>query len=73
MDKFTSEIIKHIAVISESESGWKKELNLVSWNGQEPKLDIRSWNQDHSCCSKGTTLTTEEFEALQNIELQSEV
>jgi hypothetical protein len=27
-------IIKYIAVLSEATKGWKKELNLISWNEQ---------------------------------------
>ena len=30
-------IIKEIGLLSESDKGWKKELNLVSWNDKEPK------------------------------------
>ena len=39
-DKITSKITRHIGVISESSRGWRLELNMVSWNGAEPKLDI---------------------------------
>ncbi len=35
------EIVKEIGVLSESAKGWKKELNLVSWNGKDPKYDLR--------------------------------
>lgn len=35
------EIIEHIGILSESSKGWKKELNLISWNGRELKYDIR--------------------------------
>ena len=35
------EIEDHICTIAENESGWKKELNLVSWNGRPSMtLDI---------------------------------
>ncbi len=60
----TRRIVKHIAVISETPSGWKKELNLVSWNGREPKLDVREWDPDHEKCSKGLTMSYEESQAL---------
>ena len=33
---FTFEIVEHIGVLSQTNNGWKKELNLVSWNGREP-------------------------------------
>ena len=37
------EIVKEIAVLSTSDSGYTKEINLISWNGKEPKYDIRSF------------------------------
>ena len=37
------EIVIEIAVLSKSDSGYTKEVNLVSWNGAKPKYDIRSW------------------------------
>lgn len=37
------------------------ELNLVSWYGKEPKLDIRGWSDDHGKMTKGICLTEEEF------------
>ena len=37
------EIKETIAVIAESAKGWKKELNLISWNGKEAKYDLREW------------------------------
>ncbi|SDK35419.1 YdbC family protein [Sediminibacillus albus] len=54
------EIIETLGVISESAKGWKKELNLVSWNGREPKYDIRDWAPDHEKMGKGVTLSKEE-------------
>ena len=41
--RITCEIVETIAVLSENEKGYTKEINLVSWNGAEPKLDIRNW------------------------------
>lgn len=55
------EITAHIGTISESEKGWTKELNLVSWNGREPKYDLREWNPDHDKMGKGITLTKDEL------------
>ncbi len=37
------EIIKEIGVLSESNKGWTKELNLISWNNREAKYDLRDW------------------------------
>jgi len=58
------EIKKHIGILSESNNGWTKEINLVSWNEKEPKYDIRDWNPEHTRMSKGITLTNEEFQKL---------
>ena len=61
------EIKKEIGVISEGKKGWKKELNLISWNDKEAKYDIRDWNEDPSKIGKGITLTKDE--AVKLIEL----
>lgn len=63
--EFSYEIIEEIAVLSENNKGWRKELNLVSWNGRPPKFDLRDWAPDHEKMGKGLTLTNEEFEELQ--------
>jgi len=58
------DIVKHFGVISSEKSGWKKELNLVSWNGRAPKLDVRDWAPGHEKAGKGITLSQEEAAAL---------
>ena len=58
------EIKKHIATLSESPKGWTKELNLISWNGRDPKYDIRDWSPNHEKMGKGVTLTQEELDQL---------
>lgn len=60
-------IIQNIACLSEERDGWTKELNLVSWNGNEAKYDIRSWTYDHRKMGKGITLTKEEIYTLKEI------
>lgn len=54
------EIVKEIAVLSTGESGYTKEINLISWNGKEPKYDIRSFSPNLEKCGKGVTLTETE-------------
>ena len=61
------DIIKEIGVLSENAKGWRKELNLISWNGGAAKYDIRDWAPDHEKMGKGTTLTEEEMENLKEI------
>ena len=67
MDGINFEIVRHFGVISTEKGGWKKELNLVSWSGRAPKLDIRDWATGHEKMGKGVTLT--EGEAAQLAEL----
>jgi len=55
------EIIKHIGVLGEGTKGWKKEVNIVSWNDRKPKLDIRDWDENHVKMGKGITLNAGEF------------
>ena len=67
MNEIKYEIIKTIGVLSTSASGWKKELNLISWNDREPKYDLRDWSADHSKMGKGVTLSAEELSALREV------
>lgn len=61
------EIEENLGVIAESAKGWKKELNLISWNGREAKYDIREWDPEHAKMGKGVTLSREEMKALKEI------
>jgi hypothetical protein len=54
------EIKESLGVLSEGAKGWKKELNLISWNDREPKYDIREWEDAHTKMGKGVTLSKEE-------------
>jgi hypothetical protein len=64
MPDITYDIMIHYGVISEDRNGWQKELNLVSWNGRNPKFDLRDWSPDHEKMGKGVTLDREEAETL---------
>lgn len=67
MSDFKYEIIEEIGVIAESAKGWTKELNLISYNGAEPKYDLRDWAPNHEKMGKGITLTADEIETLKDI------
>ena len=59
------EIRRHVAVLSMNEkTGWKREANIVSWNGGSEKLAIRDWSPDHVKMSKGITLNESESREL---------
>jgi hypothetical protein len=61
------EIKDTIGVLSESAKGWKKELNLISWNDKEAKYDLRDWSPEHDKMGKGVTLSKEELVRLREI------
>lgn len=64
---FKYEITLHIGTLSTSKNGWTKELNMVSWNGADPKYDIREWSPDHKKMGKGITLNSNEMDELLHI------
>ena len=64
MREIQYEIVKENAVLSTGDSGYTKEINLISWNGKEPKYDIRSFSPNREKCGKGITLNADEAAAL---------
>ncbi len=66
-DDFSFSIQDSFGALSESKTGWKLELNMVSWGDRPAKYDLRSWSPDHSKMGKGVTLTKEELSALKNL------
>ncbi len=66
-DEIKFDIIEELGVLSESSKGWRKELNLVSWNGAKPKYDIRDWAPEREKMGKGITLTDEEIMKLKEL------
>lgn len=64
MAEFKFEIIENIGTLSEKPTGWIKELNFVSWNGADPKFDIREWAPEHDKMGKGVTFTLDELKEL---------
>ena len=60
-------ITETLGTIGEGSKGWKKELNLVSWNDRKAKVDIREWDESHQKMGKGLTLTKEELNSLKEL------
>lgn len=56
------EITERVAVLSDSGTGYTVELNMVSFFGNKPKLDLRKWHEGMPL--KGIALTEQEVEAL---------
>lgn len=71
--EITKDIRKHLGVITSTIRGrkegdmWQREVNIVSWNGGLPKVDIRDWNEDYSKCGKGITLSEDEAREVMEI------
>ena len=63
----TYEVTERIAVLSTNARGWERQLNMVSWNGNPPKYDIRDWSPDGSRMAKGISLTEDELKTLKGI------
>lgn len=61
------EITKELGMLGEGSKGWKKEINLVSWNDRKPKVDIRDWDEEHQKMGKGITLGKDEIIKLRDI------
>ena len=67
MAELKFEVVKELGVLSESPTGWRKEINLVSWNDRDPKYDIRDWAPDRAKMGKGVTLTADEVILLRDL------
>lgn len=67
MAEIKFDIKKNIGTIGEGSKGWKKEVNLISWNDRKPKLDIRDWDEMHEKMGKGVTLSKEEVRMLKEL------
>ena len=73
MPEFNYKIEEEIGVLSEKTTGWRRELNLISWNDREAKYDIRDWAPEHSKMAKGISLSLEEVKILKEILNQMDI
>ncbi|MBP5754198.1 MAG: hypothetical protein J6W60_15260 [Treponema sp.] len=67
MEEIKIEVKQTFGTLSETKSGWKTELKLVSWSDRPAKYDIRSWAPDGAKMGKGITMTVEELKKLRDI------
>ena len=63
MEKNISYRTISVLAVLRNNSGYTKELRVVSWNDGAPKLDLHEWTPEGRCC-KGVTLTDDEGRAL---------
>ena len=59
------EIIKRLGILEGDPEGFHIEANIMSWDKNPPKLDIRKWNGDR--LSKGLAISKEGMERLREI------
>lgn len=67
MAEFKFDIKNTLGTISESAKGWKREVNLMTWNNKKAKVDIREWDEKHEQMGKGITLHKAELKQLKDI------
>jgi hypothetical protein len=67
MDKFSYSIEGSLGTLNVGDNGWRKELNIVSWNGREPKYDIRDWAPEKERMGRGVTFSKDEIVKLKEL------
>lgn len=63
------EIVKHFGIISKKRT-YQKEVNLISWNGRTPVVDIRNFKIDKDSGKtplNGVTVEKDDLHALKDI------
>ena len=66
---FNYEVVKHIGNISKKDN-YSKEVNLISWNGRPPVIDIRGWrigNDESRYPLKGMSMSKSDLIALKDL------
>ena len=64
--EFSYEITEEVGIIGDP-AECHKEVNKISWNEGEPKLDIRVWSPNSEKMSKGISLDEDEAKQLYEI------
>ena len=67
MAEFKYEITERLGVLSTNAKNWERQLNMVSWNENEPKYDIRDWSPDGTKMGKGISMTIEDIVSLKDL------
>lgn len=67
---FTYEVIDDIATLGKRGKNYELKLRYVSFNGNDPRYDIRPWGVDddgNEKMLKGISLSGEELQALKDV------
>lgn len=68
-DEFTYEVLEDIATLGKR-GKYELKLRYVSFNGKDPRYDIRPWTVDeegNEKMAKGLSLSGEELQALKDV------
>ena len=75
MAELRFEIKKLIGCISDEKGGWAKELNLVSWNGNDPKYDLETYEdilwEEENIGKLNEALTKNDLETISSLYVQN--
>lgn len=63
-NEITFKLIGKVGKVCDTPAGWIKEVNIVAWNGEDAKYDLRDWSPEHDRMTKGITLREEEARSL---------
>lgn len=68
-EDFTYEVLEDYGLVGERNNGWELRLRYVSFNGKEPKYDLRPWKdtEDGEKMGKGIQISGDELEKLLSI------
>lgn len=58
-DNLDFKVIKDFGSFGEGK--WQKHLTLTKWGDNEPKYDLRPWNEDMTKMGKGVTLDSSDL------------
>jgi hypothetical protein len=72
MAGITYEVLEKLGILSESVTGWTKELRLMNWNNRGPRYDLREWAPGDRKASRGITLSLKEMRVLQDLLMDTE-
>ena len=69
-DSINYEVVEECGQLTSRKNGDTIKLRYLSWNGRDPKYDLRLWSTDddgNEKCGKGIGITGEELEELYSV------
>ena len=66
MAEFKYDVLAELGII-EAGTNYDIIAKIISWNGKEPKLDIRKWNKEDGKMSKGISISLDCVDRLKEV------